>query len=156
MKIVKLEEIGYTGTLPEPGAASERRGKSSSLQYEVSTEGSTRVLIISGSKDTETHVDDQYTLRRYLTNIRKEILDEENRFEALNQMLAGFSLLTGDDLLASDVPTKNSKEDKEVDRPLSPINGKIANSLSHCTPWDQTDLESTLQEIVDYDEGELG
>ena len=119
----------------------------------------------------QTQVNDQYTIRRYLTNIRKDIFDEENRINALNQMLAGFSLFgceggswrasTGDELLTGDAtfpsdhgPKNDSEDESEVDlvRDARPT---PRSPTKESKPENLADLESNLQEIVDYDEGKL-
>ncbi len=123
-KTVKLEEIGYMDKLPCPTKGEGGKMTSDGLELDcyVDTEGATRVLIVS-DEVTQSLGGDEPLLQSHLTNIKKQLRDENKRKTRIDSIRASISD-TGD-------------ENAEL----------MDNSIT------TNDLVSTLNEIVDYDEG---
>ncbi len=123
-KTVKLEEIGYIDKLPCPTRGEGGKITSDGLELDcyVDTEGATRVLIVS-DEGTRSLGGDEPLLQSHLTNIKKQLREENKRKSRLDLIRASI-LDTGDEnaeILDDSITTK--------------------------------DLLSTLSEIIDYDEG---
>ena len=172
IKTVKLEEIGYTDRLPCPSICDMRQVSlnervENPLHCHVDTEGATRVLIIS-DEATDTDTDGKTSVLRHLSNIRKEILDEEKRWakiEIINRMLA--SMARNMNPSRSHDVTKCGLDDSICSTPLYSLAENVdANGSENADASDDesvgcqlnavTDaasIEAELQNIVDYDEG---
>lgn len=159
-KTVKLEEIGFSDKLPCP-STNESGENENCLHCHVDTEGSTRVLVIS-DEATETHTDDETLIRRHLSNIRKDLWEEERRRSTLEEMKK-FLRSTSDEANSS-IPQSDeiwshqtsiyltSEQNKSRCNKCSCSSDIDAKHTSH-TCRDVNTIEDDLQHIVDYDEG---
>ena len=163
IKTVKLEEIGYFDKLPCParGYKGSNNEMESSLCCQVDTEGATRVLIVSDEM-SKTQVNDDITLvRRNLTNIRREISEEENRRSKIDALHNTVTLLA-----TSTDPHPVSPKGASMRIPLPSIGESTTStgteSMVHrnpknddllCRLADSDAIESELQYYMDYDEG---
>ena len=159
IKTVKLEEIGYFDKLPCParGYKGSNDETETSLCCQVDTEGATRVLIVSDEM-SKTQVNDDITLLRHnLTNIRREISEEENRRAKIDALHKTVTLLTdshpvspGD---ASEIPLPSIGESTTSAVAESTVYRNPKNDGLLCHLADSDAIESELQYYMDYDEG---
>lgn len=129
MKTVKLEEIGYMDRLPCPvkgeGGKIATDGLEIVLHCHVDTEGTTRVLVVS-DEATQSLGGDKSLIIRHLTNIKRELREENKRKTRINEL---------NKTLVSDTVGESTEF----------MDDTITSSL-------HTTLASKLNEIVDYDE----
>ena len=163
-KTVKLEEIGFSDRLPCPSNydkgqnAIDNRAEST-LHCYVDTEGATRVLIISDEAHG-THTDDETLIRRHLSDIRKDLCEEEKRRAKIEAIKAVFIRTN------QDTKPNLSREGFEIGphhSSLPPVaehhneTGDLGSNshdsmYSSISKPDADAIELELQDILDYDE----
>ena len=155
-KTVKLEEIGFMDKLSCP--ARGNKGQESSLLCQVETEGSTRVLIVSECAQNQ---NDETLVRCHLSNIRREISDEEKRRAKIDTLNKAVKQML-DDMDSSIMPKDRSGLDSISSANTTSSFSQIEEGIdkaSHITPElphslvDSEAIESELESLCDYDEG---
>lgn len=154
-KTVKLEEIGYMDRLPCPVRGN--KGKESSVFCQVETEGSTRVLIVSD--ECAVNHNDETLVRCHLSNIRREISEEERRRAKVDSINKAVKQLLEDvdsSIIPKDRSGLSSVSSANTTSPLSQIDEGI-DKANHIVPphslVDSEAIESELETLCDYDEG---